>query len=100
MSKIFENLELKLSDSNCNHGDKHGVYPHNIDIDLYNETRQESTKPLIKCAIMILLFHKDDELCVLFTKRSMTMRSFPGEICFPGGKFDPLFDTTPEETAM
>lgn len=101
MSTIFKDLEKQLSKSNCNHTkDTHEKYPHNIDIELYNLHRQKSIKPLTRCAIMILIFHKDGELCVLFTKRSMNMRTFPGEICFPGGKFDPQFDTTPEDTAM
>lgn len=41
-------------------------------------------------AIVIPLVREDDQsLSILFEVRAMTLRSQPGEICFPGGRIDP-----------
>ncbi len=100
MSMIFESLKKKFKSAECDHDETLNIYPHNVDLsgaDL--GACGVLTKPLIKCAIQILLFRKDNELCILFTIRSWKLKHFPGEICFPGGKFDRLADKTLQETA-
>lgn len=52
-----------------------------------------------KSAILIPLLEKDNELHLLFEVRSFTMRSQPGDICFPGGKIDKQ-DESPLHTAI
>ncbi|MCM3568914.1 CoA pyrophosphatase [Neobacillus mesonae] len=41
-------------------------------------------------AVMVPLIQKEDGIHVLFEVRSLTLRRQPGEICFPGGKVDPI----------
>ena len=99
MSLIFANLKKKFEQSECVH-EENSKFPHNVDLfGTELESRGILTKPLVKCGILILLFRKNNELNVLFTIRSMNLKIFPGEICFPGGKFDPLSDKSLEETA-
>ena len=40
-------------------------------------------------AVLLLLYPKDGEYCVLFNKRSMEVEFNKGEMCFPGGARDP-----------
>ncbi|XP_030622617.1 peroxisomal coenzyme A diphosphatase NUDT7 [Chanos chanos] len=54
---------------------------------------------LPKASVLIPLFVKDGELRVLMTVRSMQLRSNAGEVCFPGGKFDPQ-DRDEVDTAL
>ncbi|WP_306979158.1 NUDIX hydrolase [Alkalicoccobacillus murimartini] len=50
-------------------------------------------------AVMLPLVREADQsLSLLFEVRSLSMRSQPGEICFPGGRIDPD-DKTPEAAA-
>jgi len=49
-------------------------------------------------AILLPLVEMEDKLYILFEKRSIHV-SQPGEICFPGGRFDPS-DESFEETAV
>ncbi len=42
-----------------------------------------------KYAVFVPLVEENQELSLLFTRRAMTLRRQPGEICFPGGKIDP-----------
>lgn len=41
-----------------------------------------------QAAVLILLYEKADELRVLLTTRSKTMRTHPGQTALPGGKMD------------
>ena len=43
---------------------------------------------LIKAAVFIILFHLNGELFVILTRRSNTVGTHKGEICFPGGKME------------
>lgn len=52
-----------------------------------------------KSAILIPLLEKNNELHLLFEVRSFTMRSQPGDICFPGGKIDKQ-DESPRHAAI
>ncbi len=40
-------------------------------------------------AVLLLLYPKEGEYCVLFNKRSMVVEFNKGEYCFPGGSKDP-----------
>ncbi len=44
---------------------------------------------LMPAAVMLLLYRKDDQYCVLLNKRSMTVEHHKGEMSFPGGARDP-----------
>lgn len=49
--------------------------------------------------ILVPLLMKNDEIHVLFEVRSEELRSQPGEICFPGGRYEKT-DKTVKETAI
>lgn len=53
-------------------------------------------------AVMVLVYPKDGECCILFNKRSEVVRDHKGEIAFPGGRVDDednsLLDTALRET--
>lgn len=53
---------------------------------------------LMPAAVMLLLYRKDDDYCVLLNKRSMTVEHHKGEMSFPGGARDPE-DVDFEDTA-
>ena len=57
---------------------------------------------LMPAAVMILLYPKDGEYCVLLNKRSQEVEHHKGEISFPGGARDPedrdFLDTALRET--
>ncbi len=44
-------------------------------------------------AVLLPLFVKDDQLQVLFTKRTQTVKHHKGQISFPGGRRDPEDDS-------
>ena len=50
-------------------------------------------------AVIVLMMFLNEEYHFVFQKRSATIRQ-AGEICFPGGKFDPDKDADFEETAI
>jgi 8-oxo-dGTP pyrophosphatase MutT (NUDIX family) len=54
---------------------------------------------LMPAAVMLLLYPKDGEFCVLLNKRSMTVEHHKGEMSFPGGARDPE-DSDYEDTAL
>ncbi len=54
---------------------------------------------LMPAAVMLLLYHKDGQLCVLLNKRSMTVEHHKGEMSFPGGARDPE-DADFQDTAL
>lgn len=39
-------------------------------------------------AVLILLYEQNDQIFVLLTTRSKTLRSHPGQTALPGGKYD------------
>ena len=53
---------------------------------------------LMPAAVMLLLYRKDGDYCVLLNKRSMTVEHHKGEMSFPGGAKDPE-DSDFEDTA-
>lgn len=44
---------------------------------------------LMESAVLLLLYPKDGNYCVLFNKRSEEVEFNKGEMCFPGGSRDP-----------
>ena len=54
---------------------------------------------LTPAAVMVLLYPKDGEYCVLLNKRSQEVEHHKGEISFPGGATDPE-DCSPLDTAL
>lgn len=57
---------------------------------------------LFPAGVMLLVYPKDGELCVLLNKRSQQVEHHKGEISFPGGAKDPedatILDTALRET--
>jgi 8-oxo-dGTP pyrophosphatase MutT (NUDIX family) len=66
-----------------------------------NKLQNKTPKPIMKylpSAVMLLLFCIDDEIHLLFTKRSEYLLHQPGDISFPGGRGEN--DETPLQTAL
>jgi 8-oxo-dGTP pyrophosphatase MutT (NUDIX family) len=57
---------------------------------------QSSASP---AAVLVPLFVADDEIHVLFTKRTDTLPHHQGQIAFPGGRHDTAVDESLQETA-
>ena len=51
-----------------------------------------------KAAVMILIGEFQGEECIIYEKRALTLRSQPGDICFPGGKIEE--NESPKEAAI
>ena len=67
---------------------------------IQNILNNHSPKKHHHAAVMLPLVHdKEQGLSLLFQVRSHSLRSQPGEICFPGGRMD-TEDTSPEGTAI
>jgi 8-oxo-dGTP pyrophosphatase MutT (NUDIX family) len=99
MKTLKHDLIEKFKPYNCNHNDDFNkkqfsfeTFPH-CDLNL-NE------KSFLKCAWLMLIFHLNNEFYVLVTIRSFKLKSYPGELCFPGGKFDPNLDKSFIDTAL
>ena len=54
---------------------------------------------LTPASVLLLLYPKDGEYCVLLNKRSQMVEHHKGEISFPGGARDPV-DRDPLDTAL
>ena len=65
-------------------------------------SRPVDDSTLTPAAVLLLLFPKDGEYCVLLNKRSEQVEHHKGEISFPGGAWDPgdndFLDTALRET--
>lgn len=102
MHNSFEKLKQVFKDVDCgtNHDESCSLknefsfekFPH-CKLDICENS-------LTKCAVLVILFRSNNEFNVLFTKRSLRLRNYPGEICYPGGKFDKKLDTCMEDTAF
>ena len=60
---------------------------------------KESKRQAKKSAVMILLFHENEKLKVIFIRRGMYVGIHAGQIAFPGGRFEDS-DVTVENTAF
>jgi 8-oxo-dGTP pyrophosphatase MutT (NUDIX family) len=61
--------------------------------------RSLSDSSLMPAAVMVLLYPKDGEYCVLLNKRSQQVEHHKGEMSFPGGARDPA-DQNSLDTAL
>ena len=66
---------------------------------LTNEELFIGERTAFRSAVLIPLVQVDGEWSVLFEVRSSTMRTQPGDICFPGGRIDPT-DESPLFAAL
>ena len=62
-------------------------------------TLRVAGESLTPAAVMVLLYPKDGDYCVLLNKRSQVVEHHKGEISFPGGSTDPE-DGAPLDTAL
>ena len=62
-------------------------------------TERVAGDDLTPAAVMVLLYPKDGDFCVLLNKRSLEVEHHKGEISFPGGATDPQ-DRDPLDTAL
>lgn len=101
MVNLYECLKQKFRDFDCssNHSKIDEKRP--LTIDSFPHCHLGiNLKKLKKCAVLIILFRKNNEFNILFTIRSSELRNYPGEICFPGGNFDVSLDKNLEDTAF
>lgn len=72
-------------------GDKQGdTFIEYIEQVIAESTHKSVDDPaLTPAGVMLLVYRKDNEYCILLQKRSSRVDSHKGEISFPGGKRDP-----------
>jgi nudix motif 8 len=56
--------------------------------------REVTKRASKRASVVIPLLHHNGEPSVLFTKRSVSLRRHPGEVCFPGGMVEDNLDKT------
>jgi len=99
MAIKLEELKQKFQNFDCDHKNNS---PNNLkdpeNFLLCNDTLLDNG--LLKCAVLIILFRSNNQFYMIFTVRSLKLKSFPGEICFPGGKFDRSLDNSYFDTAL
>ncbi|MFZ3101565.1 MAG: CoA pyrophosphatase [Desulfitobacteriaceae bacterium] len=62
-------------------------------------TKIQGSEENYKSAVLVLLVLLNDEYHLVFQKRALSIRQ-GGEICFPGGHYDPKIDSDFEHTAL
>lgn len=64
--------------------------------------RVAASKPLKQAAVLIPLVPRDNSFNVVFTRRARHLKHHPGQIAFPGGRYEPqdvdLIETAIRET--
>jgi len=60
-----------------------------LDLDRISPEYRNSDGALREAAVLVALFHKAGEACVLLTRRCADLRHHAGQISFPGGRIDP-----------
>ncbi|XP_068089846.1 peroxisomal coenzyme A diphosphatase NUDT7-like [Hyperolius riggenbachi] len=58
-------------------------------ISRYDVGSRYSNVPLQKASILLPLLIRQGRLYLLLTVRSMKLKNMPGDVCFPGGRWDP-----------
>ncbi|XP_063293391.1 peroxisomal coenzyme A diphosphatase NUDT7 [Pelobates fuscus] len=56
----------------------------------YDVGSRYTTIPLQKASVLLPLIFKEDRLHLLLTVRSMKLKTMPGDVCFPGGRREPI----------
>ncbi len=51
-------------------------------------------------SVLVPVMLYDGKGYIVFTRRSFSLRDHPGEVCFPGGRFDPSKDKSLVDTAL
>ncbi|WP_163191582.1 NUDIX hydrolase [Clostridium thermarum] len=57
-------------------------------INIFKDRKGKSIRRFKKSSVVIPILEKDGETYILFEKRALSLRSQPGDICFPGGKLE------------
>jgi nudix motif 8 len=68
-----------------------------------NKTRTDSREQLTttdRAAVLIMLCMVQNQPSILFTRRSSELSTHAAQISFPGGKYDPVYDTNDIDTAF
>ncbi len=99
MRALYDKVKEYFKEIKCNHSENSTSEKLTYD-NLPHCDLQLPENALMKCAILILLFRYEKKFHVLLTIRSFKLKSFKGEICFPGGKFDSSVDKTLRDTAL
>jgi 8-oxo-dGTP pyrophosphatase MutT (NUDIX family) len=55
---------------------------------------------LIASSVLVIIHYNSSTPYLILTKRSSNIRAHPGEVCFPGGRFDHLIDRNLLDTAI
>ncbi|WP_160677833.1 CoA pyrophosphatase [Clostridium sp. C8-1-8] len=55
---------------------------------LFSNHRAKPLGQYKESSVLIPIYKEDDELFLIFEKRALTLRSQPGDICFPGGRVE------------
>lgn len=101
MTNLFESLQQRFSSYNCKLNHLNLNKDRELTVDNFPHCNLEiNLDKLKKCAVLIILFRKNRKFNILFTIRSSELRTYPGEICFPGGKFDSSLDRDLEDTVF
>lgn len=59
-----------------------------------------SDNSLTASSVLVIIHYNFKTPHVILTKRSRSIRAHPGEVCFPGGRYDHLVDRNPLDTAI
>jgi 8-oxo-dGTP pyrophosphatase MutT (NUDIX family) len=99
MSLTLDGIKQKFKDFDCNHTSSSVNNLNDLEnFSICNGSLLEND--LLKCAVLVILFRENNQFYVIFTIRSWKLKSFPGEICFPGGKYDKNVDQSYFDTAL
>jgi 8-oxo-dGTP pyrophosphatase MutT (NUDIX family) len=63
----------------------------------YNDLRDNN---LTASSVLVIIHYNCNTPHIILTKRSNNIRVHPGEVCFPGGRYDRLVDRNPLDTAI
>lgn len=91
----FEKFDCKLKEESSSVADKESFslekFPY-CDLEIPRSSFN-------RCAIIVIIARYKQKNYIVLTVRSFALKNYPGEICFPGGKFDNNLDRTFEDTA-
>ena len=101
MSAIYEELKRKFEPFNCIKNENEINLDNNCSKAKFPMcTLIPEEVGLLKCAILVVLFRSNNQYFVILNIRGFNLKAYPGEICFPGGKFDEKLDKTFADTAF